>query len=614
MKKYLYFNPQGYKCPNPAHSFGLSRKPAKLSLVIFSFFILFLLYSCASTPPADPTLNQKPDPDNYLEAQMPEEPVDQACSFFHFLWGKTAEASGNLEEALEAYQKTIICDPGADHVMKNLAVLLIKLGKKEEAAKWLNKLIKKPPVDINLMILLANLYSSMGDVDNAVRIFNQVLVEKPGDENTMLLMGTLYARNRRFDEARNVLEELTLLKPGSYLAYHYLARLYHEMEMTDKALATYLKVLELNWTVPLAMETAEFCRNKKLYDESIKIYQEILVYDNSNEKAREKLADTLLRLNKFEDAIKELEKLKEFSRDPLRVDYNIGRILLENNELDRGIAHFIEMSESYPQVGPINYLLGLAYFQKKNTEKAKDFLKNIQPADIGYEDAVHLRVKILQDEKQFELVEQILKENIQNNVTRKASYYIILGSVFYKQGKNEDAAKTFIEAAAEYPTDPKIFFEYALFLEKTGDSDQALSKMEKVITLEPDNPYALNYVAYTWAEKNINLEKALKYIKEAVQLRPDDGFIKDSLGWVHFKLGQHQLALEALMEAVKIESDDPTINEHLGDAYQQLNNHDSAVSTYKKAIKLYKEKDEQKKINLQKKIDLLTNEPQKNNF
>ena len=77
----------------------------------------------------------------------------------------------------------------------------------------------------------------------------------------------------------------------------------------------------------------------------------------------------------------------------------------------------------------------------------------------------------------------------------------------------------------------------------------------------------LNYLGYSWVDMGMNLDEAMGMIRKAVELRPNDGFIVDSLGWAHYRLGEYDEAVTELERAIGLKPDDPVINDHLGDAY-----------------------------------------------
>ena len=91
-----------------------------------------------------------------------------------------------------------------------------------------------------------------------------------------------------------------------------------------------------------------------------------------------------------------------------------------------------------------------------------------------------------------------------------------------------------------------------------------------IAELQPDQPYVLNYLGYSWIDQGINLDRGMDMIRRAVEQRPNDGYIVDSLGWAHYRLGNYDKAAEHLERAVELRPVDPTINDHLGDAYWKV--------------------------------------------
>ena len=91
------------------------------------------------------------------------------------------------------------------------------------------------------------------------------------------------------------------------------------------------------------------------------------------------------------------------------------------------------------------------------------------------------------------------------------------------------------------------------------------------MAFQPDHPFILNYLGYAWADQGAHLDKALALIEKAATLRPTDGYITDSLGWVLYRMGRYNEAATRLERAVELMPYDPVINDHLGDAYWQIN-------------------------------------------
>ncbi len=94
--------------------------------------------------------------------------------------------------------------------------------------------------------------------------------------------------------------------------------------------------------------------------------------------------------------------------------------------------------------------------------------------------------------------------------------------------------------------------------------------MKKALELQPEQPHVLNYLGYSWIDQGINLDEAMKMIRRAVEQRPDDGYIVDSLGWAYYRIADYESAVKQLERAIDLKPEDPTINDHLGDAYWRV--------------------------------------------
>lgn len=112
-----------------------------------------------------------------------------------------------------------------------------------------------------------------------------------------------------------------------------------------------------------------------------------------------------------------------------------------------------------------------------------------------------------------------------------------------------------------------------------------IEAIKTAVRLDPQNANALNYLGYTYADMDQNLDEAEHLIQEALKLRPGDGHIMDSLGWVCFKKGLYDKSLDILEKAVSIVPNDPSILEHLGDLHQKLSNDEKALEFYQQAVK-----------------------------
>ncbi len=108
--------------------------------------------------------------------------------------------------------------------------------------------------------------------------------------------------------------------------------------------------------------------------------------------------------------------------------------------------------------------------------------------------------------------------------------------------------------------------------------------MRDVLRINPKNAGALNYIGYTYADQGENLDEALSLIEQALLLRPTDGYITDSLGWVYFKRGEREKAIKYLMKANTMVPGEPTVLTHLGTVLEASGDLRGALKLYERAL------------------------------
>ena len=129
-----------------------------------------------------------------------------------------------------------------------------------------------------------------------------------------------------------------------------------------------------------------------------------------------------------------------------------------------------------------------------------------------------------------------------------------------------------------------LYYSRGIVYERLDEWDKAEIDLKKALELEPEHPYILNYLGYSWADQNKNLDQSLEMITKAVHLLPEDGYIVDSLGWVYYRMERYSEAVAPLEKAVELLPDDPTINDHLGDAYWKVGRKHEARFQWKRAL------------------------------
>jgi tetratricopeptide (TPR) repeat protein len=137
-----------------------------------------------------------------------------------------------------------------------------------------------------------------------------------------------------------------------------------------------------------------------------------------------------------------------------------------------------------------------------------------------------------------------------------------------------ECANVYGKAIANVPVPEKanwvMFYFRGICYERSKQWPLAEADLKKALELYPDQPLVLNYLGYSWIDQGVNLDQGMNMIRRAVEQRPDDGYIVDSLGWANFRIGNYDEAVKDLDRAVELKPEDPTINDHLGDAYWRV--------------------------------------------
>jgi len=156
-----------------------------------------------------------------------------------------------------------------------------------------------------------------------------------------------------------------------------------------------------------------------------------------------------------------------------------------------------------------------------------------------------------------------------------ADAWSALGSLQRSMKKFEDAAAAYDKAITLIGPPERsnwaLFYFRGICYERAKQWPKAEADFKKALELFPDQPLVLNYLGYSWVDQGVNLDEAFKMLRRAVDLRPSDGYIVDSLGWAHYKLGHYDDATRELEKAINLKPADPVVNDHLGDAYWRVN-------------------------------------------
>ncbi len=236
---------------------------------------------------------------------------------------------------------------------------------------------------------------------------------------------------------------------------------------------------------------------------------------------------------------------------------------------------------------------------RKQPGQAADELAKIGPNDPLLP-VVQLRMANLYDRAgQPAKAEALLRKVVQAHPDQ-SNPLVQLGDLLSEEKKYADAVNAYDKAIAMVrhpgPNDWVLFYARGAALERQHEWPRAEGDMNHALELAPDQPFVLNFLGFAWADRNENLSEAHDMIQKALQQRPNDGAIIDSLGWVQLRQGDAAHAVHTLEKAAELAPEDPTVTGHLGDAYWELGRHIEAEDQWRRALVLKPDPDDAARI------------------
>jgi tetratricopeptide (TPR) repeat protein len=261
----------------------------------------------------------------------------------------------------------------------------------------------------------------------------------------------------------------------------------------------------------------------------------------------------------------------------------IGLILLEQGAWADAEKVFSQLVAEEPNAEQTLFYYATALEKQQRWQAALDVIRRIDAKSELFPDALYhrsyLQHRLGATGKAIELMRQRMELGAE-----RADLYDYLASLQELDNNIPGARQTLEQGIEHFPDDADIRYHLGLLFEKNGNREEALATMESVLQLDPGHAEALNYIAYSLAERGVDLERALQLVEMALQQK-QSAHILDTLGWVHFRAGRLGPARIALERAAAEMPTDPVVLEHLGDLYRALGLTGEAHEAYQRALK-----------------------------
>jgi len=239
-----------------------------------------------------------------------------------------------------------------------------------------------------------------------------------------------------------------------------------------------------------------------------------------------------------------------------------------------------------PEFGAARVLLARLFSQDRRLEDADSLLAAMRPDSAFALEAEIIRAQIKLVQGDLETGVALLEEAWRRSGDPQAGESLSEALRIGERWSDAEAVSTRLIERAGEDAAAELFYGRAIARERMNDWSGAKTDFRAALARDPANADILNYLGYTMIERDEDIDQAFALIERAVALRPDAGYIVDSLGWAHFKRGHYAEAVRHLERAAALEPGEPTINDHLGDAYWMVGRRLEARFQWERALSL----------------------------
>ena len=483
--------------------------------------------------------------ENYLEVARETQDAGVAARATKLAMFAHAE-----ERGLEAARLWTEADPSSVEGRQVLASLLIQAGELDEAVEHLASIVEMVPEPPGAGYhRVAEILGAEKDMEAAVAVMRQLLRGHEDGAEAQLALARLLVRTGSVDEARTAVDRARKIEPGNTRAVILEARLRQRADDTEGALRVLEDFIEL---VPASgtvrMVYARMLVDAQRYEQARAEFEHLVAEEPGNDDARYALALLLVQTSRLDEAKRQFERLANHDSRRDAAYYYLARIA--------------ESQERYADA-MVSYRRVLRGEHRLNAQIRIGVLL----ADGGDVDAARRHLHGVRSESTQDAVR----------------IYSAEAGLLARVARYEEAMEVYDAALEDFPGNSDLLYSRGMLAVKMDRLDILERDMRAIIEREPDHAEALNALGYTLADRTDRLEEAHALIKRAIELKPDDHYIVDSLGWVLHRMGRHREALAQLRRAMSI-NPDPEIAAHLGEVLWVLGNKVEARAVWSTAL------------------------------
>lgn len=484
-----------------------------------------------------------------------------------YLAGVAAGKARDTDAAAAYISRALQKDPDDPELLTRAFMLELGSGNIKRATQLAKRVVAHEKRHRVARLVLALQSFQANQQGKAREHLEHVAYTPIGQLTSALLTGWSYAAEGRMEKAIWALKKLDSTESFSvYKSFH--SGLIADFLNKPKRAAKFFERTyeDAGTSLRVVQAYGNFLERQGKSDEALKVYE---TFDAST-SGHPLVEDALKRVKSGGKAPKFITSGLHGAAEAL---FSLSSALADQSGVDLALLYAQMALKVRPNFDVAQTLLGDIYEDTKRYQNAIDAYKKVTK-NSSLRPNAEIRIAINYDRVgNFDEAKKRLTAQIE---ARKDSYKpsLNLGNLLRGHEKFAEAAPFYTTAIGKLPkVEAKhwtMFYFRGICYERSKQWPSAEADFKQALKLRPEQPLVLNYLGYSWIEKGLNLKEALEMIERAVELRPNDGYIVDSLGWAHYKLKNFDEATKYLERAVELKPQDPVINDHLGDAYWRV--------------------------------------------
>ncbi|MDR2850883.1 MAG: tetratricopeptide repeat protein [Desulfovibrio sp.] len=455
--------------------------------------------------------------------------------------------------------------------------------KSPNAVSLLKQAIAAWPQDLSLNLLYAEACMESGRLPEGIALMRGYLKQHADALDARLELALLLVKNNEYVEAEKLLMDISVNERTPLVDYYHSKALSGMGRQNEAVLYLRKAVRGMPYFVEALAELAFIYEQRSEFKEARNIYERLLKLNFSPQDVALRLISLSLQLNQPEKALKYLQagpKNLKFRLMAISMFARARHYLQAENLLKCIEAEGDASGEVYL------LLADMAYEQRRDLALALSWLQKVTADSVHAGRAHLLRAQMLADSGKDEESLGAARSG-QHRFADMPDFWELEIRLLARRKHTANAISVTQTALKKWPGNAELNFLLASLFDEAGDKKNAFTLMETILKTNPDNYQALNYVGYTLAEENRDLERAVQLLVKADNLSPNQSYIVDSLAWALFRIGRVSESWAEIRRAVSLDSHiAPSIWEHYGDIASHIGLKDEARKAYQNALDL----------------------------